>query len=80
MTNEEILSYIYKERNHTKENVDNERMKKFLSKLNNPQDNLKFIHIAGTNGKGSVCEMINNILVNAGYTVRKVYFTTFDKV
>ena len=71
MTNEEILSYIYKERNHTKENVDNERMKKFLSKLNNPQDNLKFIHIAGTNGKGSTTTMMASVLKNSGYKVGK---------
>lgn len=42
-----------------------------LEKFDNPQNNLKFLHIAGTNGKGSVCEMLNNILINAGYVVGK---------
>lgn len=38
-----------------------------LSKLGNPQDSLKFIHIAGTNGKGSVMAYLDQILRNAGY-------------
>ena len=55
-------------------------MKHFMAEFGNPDKKTKFIHIAGTNGKGSVCEMINNILVNAGYKVRKVHFATFDKL
>lgn len=46
-------------------------MKYFMEEFGNPHKKTKFIHIAGTNGKGSVCEMINNILVNAGYKVGK---------
>lgn len=42
-----------------------------MNKLNNPQKNLKFIHIAGTNGKGSICEMLNKILILSGYRVGK---------
>lgn len=38
-----------------------------LSLLGNPQDSLKYIHIAGTNGKGSVAVMLSNILSAAGY-------------
>ena len=34
-------------------------------------ESLKAIHIAGTNGKGSLTEMITKILINAGYTVGK---------
>lgn len=37
--------------------------------LGNPQDSLKVIHVAGTNGKGSVCAMISSILQEAGYRV-----------
>ena len=44
-----------------------DRIKKFLTILGNPQDDLKFIHIAGTNGKGSTCAFISNVLTNAGY-------------
>ena len=38
-----------------------------LSELGNPQDDLKFIHIAGTNGKGSVLAYTSTILSKAGY-------------
>lgn len=33
-------------------------IRRLLNKLGNPQNNLKFIHIAGTNGKGSVSAML----------------------
>ena len=55
-----------------------EAMEYFMKEFNNPHKETKFIHVAGTNGKGSVCEMINNILINAGYKVRDVHFSTFD--
>ena len=35
-----------------------------LEKLGNPQKELNFIHVAGTNGKGSVCALLNEILCN----------------
>lgn len=35
--------------------------------LGNPQNNLKFIHVAGTNGKGSTASMMSEILKSAGY-------------
>lgn len=38
-----------------------------LKHIGNPQDKLKFIHVAGTNGKGSVCELIRTMLTHAGY-------------
>ena len=44
-----------------------ERITELLGKLNNPQDGLKFIHIAGTNGKGSNSAMLESILRAAGY-------------
>lgn len=37
--------------------------------LGNPQDNLKFIHVAGSNGKGSTCSMLASILTEAGYKI-----------
>ncbi len=42
-------------------------MNKLLTAINNPEDCLNIIHVAGTNGKGSVCSMINNTLIEAGY-------------
>ena len=44
-----------------------ERISQILELLNNPQDRLKVIHIAGTNGKGSVACMLSAILTEAGY-------------
>ena len=44
-----------------------ENMYNFMEIINNPEENLKFIHVAGTNGKGSTCYMLANILKHAGY-------------
>ena len=46
-------------------------MKYFMDEYNNFQENMKFIHVAGTNGKGSCVETISNILEKAGYNVGK---------
>lgn len=46
-------------------------MKFLMEEFKHPEDKLKAIHIAGTNGKGSVTEMITNVLINEGYTVGK---------
>ena len=46
-------------------------MKYFMEEYNNFEKEMKFIHIAGTNGKGSCTEMISNILVKQGYKVGK---------
>ena len=43
------------------------RIKKLLELMGNPQDDLKFIHVGGTNGKGSICTILSSILVQAGY-------------
>jgi len=45
-----------------------------LDRLGNPHRNLNFIHIAGSNGKGSVGAMISSILTEAGYRVG--YYTS----
>ena len=46
-----------------------DRIKSVLEKFGNPQDYLKYIHVAGTNGKGSTCSMLASILEEAGYKV-----------
>ena len=68
MTYEEALSYIH--------NVcwmgskpGLERTFSLLEKLGNPHKDLKFIHIGGTNGKGSTAAMLSTILEKAGYRV-----------
>ncbi len=53
------------------ENQSVEKMKIVMEKLENPQNKLKYIHVTGTNGKGSVIEMLNNILINANLKVGK---------
>lgn len=44
-------------------------MKDLLSLTANPQKGMRFIHVAGTNGKGSVSQNIYSILIEAGYNV-----------
>ena len=45
------------------------RIKKLLADLGNPQDQVPIIHVAGSNGKGSVCAYLSTILTEAGYRV-----------
>lgn len=44
-----------------------ERISKMLAYIGNPQDKLAFVHVAGTNGKGSTSTMIASILTHSGY-------------
>lgn len=46
-----------------------DNIKKLLDKLDNPQNQLKFIHIAGSNGKGSITRMLESVLKNNNYRV-----------
>lgn len=50
---------------HTK--IGLERMRDFMHALGDPQENLHYVHIAGTNGKGSACVMTQSILTAAGF-------------
>ena len=43
------------------------RMKALMRLLGDPQDRLKFVHIAGTNGKGSTAAYVSTVLTRAGY-------------
>jgi dihydrofolate synthase/folylpolyglutamate synthase len=45
------------------------KIEKLLEYLGNPQDQLKIIHVGGTNGKGSVCAIRGSILTSAGFKV-----------
>ena len=47
------------------------KMKHIMKVLGNPQDKLKYIHVTGTNGKGSFIEMLNSILIKSGLKVGK---------
>lgn len=50
-------------------NFDLSRMKEFCHRLGNPQNDFKSIHVAGTNGKGTVCRMLASVYQEAGYNV-----------
>ena len=50
-------------------NLSLDRIKSVLEKFGNPQRSLNCIHVAGTNGKGSTCSMLDSILRSAGYKV-----------
>lgn len=42
-------------------------MRRLAEQMGNPQDRLRFVHVAGTNGKGSTCAMLASMLQAAGY-------------
>lgn len=46
-----------------------ERISELLERLGNPQEHLRFVHVAGTNGKGSTCAFMARILQESGYKV-----------
>lgn len=50
-------------------NKDNRNLRRILEAMGNPDRDIKIIHVAGTNGKGSTCSFINSILISAGKTV-----------
>ncbi len=68
MNREQAMSFIEKSQKFGSK-LGLERITKLCELLGNPQDKLKYIHIAGTNGKGSTSVFINNILCDAGYKV-----------
>ena len=58
------------------------RIRALCDALGNPQDRLKFIHIAGTNGKGSTATMLASVLQHAGYRTglyTSPYLVTFHE-
>lgn len=64
---EKLKKYINNENLTVYENYTLDNIKTLLSVFDNPQDSLNIIHIAGTNGKGSVAFMLNSIFIKAGY-------------
>lgn len=44
-------------------------IRELLHRLGNPQNRTRYVHVAGTNGKGSTCAYIRQILIEAGYKV-----------
>ena len=68
MTYEEAVAYI-----HSVSWIGHKpgltRTRSLLAALGDPHKGLKFVHVAGTNGKGSTCAMLNACLMAAGYRV-----------
>ena len=66
MTDAQAIEYI-----HSREKFGSvlglERISALCERLGNPQDKLRFVHVAGTNGKGSTSTMISQTLIDAGY-------------
>ncbi len=66
MDYQQALEYIHSlERFGSKPGL--ERIRALTDRLGNPQDKLKFVHIAGTNGKGSTAAFIASVTTAAGY-------------
>ncbi|MDO4616369.1 MAG: folylpolyglutamate synthase/dihydrofolate synthase family protein [Lachnospiraceae bacterium] len=68
MNYEETVAYIEDVPRFTsKTSLDHTRL--ILEELGNPDQGLRIIHVAGTNGKGSVCAYLNSMLTEGGYKV-----------
>ena len=68
MTYQEALNYIHSiSWTFCKPGL--ERIERLCRELGDPQRELKVIHVAGTNGKGSFCAMLDSVLRKAGYRV-----------
>lgn len=61
------MDFINKFSKKGKKIMNLDRIKKLLKAVGDPQKELKFIHIAGTNGKGSMAQMFSEILIDSGY-------------
>ena len=64
MTYDEAITFITSARGTGADGL--ARMRSLLTRLGSPQERLRFVHVAGTNGKGSVCAMLESILRAAG--------------
>lgn len=67
MTYNECVDYIQNAALYGSKKNDLENIQQLLLRLQNPQNHIKFIHVAGTNGKGSVCAMIESVLRECGH-------------
>lgn len=80
---QEVLEYLSELQPYTDEQIlgkeDFTVMRALLKALGNPENDLKFIHIAGTNGKGSTASILENILLTAGVNVASYKAPGFDR-
>ena len=66
MTRDEAVEYI-EQAGWSATRLGLARTEELLARLGDPQKDLRFIHVAGSNGKGSTCAMLDSILREAGY-------------
>ncbi|MCD6551501.1 folylpolyglutamate synthase/dihydrofolate synthase family protein [Thermotoga sp.] len=69
----DMLRYLYHKRPMGKIKPGLERISLLLSLLGNPHLKYQTVHVGGTNGKGSVTNMISNVLIAQGYKVGSYY-------
>ncbi len=69
-TYKEAYEYFYGKKNHYWDlGLDN--IRNFLKYFGSPENKINIIQVAGTNGKGSICEMLASVLENTEYKVGK---------
>ena len=78
---DEALNWIVKRKRNSHSF---ELFKSFMDRLGNPQDSLKIIHVAGTNGKGSTVTFLRDMFINNGYHVGTLqsphYLSHLDRI
>lgn len=62
-----VLKRLYNTNRFKQKKVDLSMIQKACKVFNNPQDYVKYIHVTGTNGKGSVCKKLSETLSKSGY-------------
>ncbi len=66
MTEQQALERLAKQRRfHASSSL--QWMRALMERLGNPQDKLRYVHVTGTNGKGSTCTMLASVLREAGF-------------
>ncbi|MEI7632371.1 MAG: Mur ligase family protein [bacterium] len=75
-----LLKYVPAVKAFTGKDITIERIKPILSKLDNPQDKIKIVHIAGTSGKTSTSYYIADLLQKSGMSVGLTVSPHIDKV
>ncbi len=67
MNYNEAMSFVNSYSKSGKAVTDLSRARELMERIGNPEKQLKFVHVAGTNGKGSTVEYISNALIYSGY-------------
>lgn len=67
MNIQEAMNFIGSYSKSGKPVTDLSRARELMERVGNPEKSMKFVHVAGTNGKGSVVEYISNALIYSGY-------------